>query len=340
MTEDALPISVVIPAFNREDFIEQALQSVYDQSKLPAEVIVVDDGSSDRTAAVAQLLGATVIRQTNGGVSSARNAGIRAATRPWVAFLDSDDVWMPSKLELQWAGLEACPGAGWSFGDREAINDAGRIVRAALADVPDYADVAKQRLTAHAVMVEGDGLGRALLRGNFIGLSSLVVRRDLLHSIGLYAEAMRYCEDVDLMLRLSAATPAVAVESPVYVHRLHGGGASRARAKMQLGRAQIADRVADSPDRYPPTALEFCIKDRPHRLKSAGMLFLRAGEFSNAAGALRSSLRHRFDVGTVAAFALSGLLASVHADVPYVKLRDTWRRKRNARQQAAIGRKR
>jgi teichuronic acid biosynthesis glycosyltransferase TuaG len=329
-----LPISVVIPAYNREDLVGAALQSAFDQTQPPAEVIVIDDGSSDRTADVAQSLGATVIRQVNCGVSCARNVGIRAASQPWVAFLDSDDVWLPSKLELQWAALEACPAAGWAFGDRETVREDGAVPRAPFTSLPDYARVSKRPVTAHAVNLELEGLGNALLRGNFIGLSSLVARRDLLISVGLYAEDMRYCEDVDLMLRLSAAAPVVAVEKPVYIHRIHVGGASRARARMQLGRAQIADRVTAAPDRYLHDALEFCVRDRPLRLKRAGMLFWRTGEFANASGALRSSLRYRFDAGAAMAFVLTGMLAALHADLPYSNLRNVWHNLRNARDRA------
>ncbi len=107
---DEPQVSVVIPTFNRARSVVEAVESVLAQTYRGAEVIVVDDGSTDDTSAVLTTFGGRirVIRQENGGVSSARNAGVLAARAPWVAFLDSDDLWMPEKLELQLREVEAC----------------------------------------------------------------------------------------------------------------------------------------------------------------------------------------------------------------------------------------
>ncbi len=95
-------ISAVIPAYNAERFIADAIQSVLAQTYEIAEIIVVDDGSSDRTADVAAGFTRTrVIRRPNGGPGAARNSGIQAATSEWIAFLDSDDIWVPRKTEVQ-----------------------------------------------------------------------------------------------------------------------------------------------------------------------------------------------------------------------------------------------
>ncbi|MDQ3806198.1 MAG: glycosyltransferase family 2 protein, partial [Acidobacteriota bacterium] len=111
MTHPA-PISVIIPAYNAERFIAQTIESVHAQTLPVAEVIVVDDGSSDRTAEVARALRARVISQPNRGLSAARNAGLKAATQPWVALLDADDLWARSKIEHQWDAVRRCPAAG------------------------------------------------------------------------------------------------------------------------------------------------------------------------------------------------------------------------------------
>src|SRR6266496_6642484 len=108
---DAVPISVVIPAYNSEEFICEAIRSVNAQSLPVSEIIVVDDGSSDRTAEVAERLGTRVIRQRHGGISVARNAGIRAAKHEWIAFHDADDLWTPEKIEYQWAAIQHYPDA-------------------------------------------------------------------------------------------------------------------------------------------------------------------------------------------------------------------------------------
>ena len=106
-------ITVIIPTHNRENVLGRALDSVLRQSKQPKQIIVVDDGSTDNTQEFLRLKypSITYIKQNQKGVSAARNSGIRAANYDWIAFLDSDDVWMPRKLEACVAapGAEAAP---------------------------------------------------------------------------------------------------------------------------------------------------------------------------------------------------------------------------------------
>lgn len=112
------PISVVIPAFNARRYLAEALQSVFSQTLAPAEVIVVDDGSEDGTAEVAEGYGERVhlLRQRRGGNGAARNAGVAVATGQLLAFLDADDRFCPDKLELQLRALEEDPGLDMVFG--------------------------------------------------------------------------------------------------------------------------------------------------------------------------------------------------------------------------------
>jgi len=101
--EMTMTISVVIPAYNSAKYIRRAIDSVLAQTRRPDEIIVADDGSTDDTAGVVETYGSDVqlIHQENAGASAARNAGINAATSEWIAFLDSDDEWLPEKLQLQ-----------------------------------------------------------------------------------------------------------------------------------------------------------------------------------------------------------------------------------------------
>jgi glycosyltransferase involved in cell wall biosynthesis len=116
ITETVMTISVVIPAYNAAEYIGRAIDSVLAQTRRPDEIIVVDDGSTDDTTAVVETYGPPVrlIRQENGGASIARNTGINAATSEWIAFLDSDDEWLPEKLKLQTELLERNPELVWS----------------------------------------------------------------------------------------------------------------------------------------------------------------------------------------------------------------------------------
>src|SRR5664280_1531707 len=112
MTHQPL-VSVVIPAFNAEAFVAEAIESVLAQDYEPVEVIVVDDGSTDRTAAVASRYPVTRLTPDNGGQAAARNAGVTAAHGPLVAFLDADDLWLPAKLSTEVAYLSAHPEVGY-----------------------------------------------------------------------------------------------------------------------------------------------------------------------------------------------------------------------------------
>jgi glycosyltransferase involved in cell wall biosynthesis len=112
MNEPAL-ISVVIPAFNAEPFLAEAIESVLAQDYGPIEVLVVDDGSTDRTADVASSYPVACLRQANGGPAAARNAGVAAARGSFVSFLDADDLWRSSKLSTEVEHLQAHPELGY-----------------------------------------------------------------------------------------------------------------------------------------------------------------------------------------------------------------------------------
>src|SRR5947209_8379733 len=124
-------VAVVIPSFNHGPFVGRAVQSALDQTLAPAEVIVIDDGSTDSTEEALRPFGSTirVVRQENRGVASARNHGARIATAPLVAFLDADDAWHPKKLELQVARIVADPGLGLVNCGVEEVDEEYRTLR-------------------------------------------------------------------------------------------------------------------------------------------------------------------------------------------------------------------
>ncbi|MCD6393437.1 MAG: glycosyltransferase family 2 protein, partial [Planctomycetes bacterium] len=121
-------ISVVIPAFNAEEYIGRAIDSVLAQTRQPDEIIVVDDGSTDNTAEVIKPYSPKVhyIHQENGGASVARNTGIEAATGQWLAFLDADDEWLPEKLSMQIEHLRCNSDLVWTHSNyfvRSAVDN-------------------------------------------------------------------------------------------------------------------------------------------------------------------------------------------------------------------------
>lgn len=118
MAPDSSKVSVIIPVFNGERYLAEALESVFLQTRLPEEVVVVDDGSTDATPAVARSFGDRIryVRQQNRGIGPARNRGLRESTGQLVAFLDHDDLWTEEKLDLQVRALKASPRTGLVFG--------------------------------------------------------------------------------------------------------------------------------------------------------------------------------------------------------------------------------
>ncbi|NEP84931.1 MAG: glycosyltransferase family 2 protein, partial [Okeania sp. SIO3B3] len=118
-------VSVIIPAYNRADLIGETVDSVLAQTHPDIEIIVIDDGSTDNTADVLATYGSAlrVIRQANAGQQAARNAGIRAATGDYIAFLDSDDLWLPHRIEAQLQRFEEVPEAGLVYCDAAVFDD-------------------------------------------------------------------------------------------------------------------------------------------------------------------------------------------------------------------------
>ncbi|MEX1047630.1 MAG: glycosyltransferase family A protein [Actinomycetota bacterium] len=122
-------VSVIIPVYNEEAYLAKAISSALEQSRPPDEVVVVDDGSDDRSAEIARRFSppVRVIQQENGGISAARNRGISASREPFLAFLDADDVWLRGKLASQIAAFEDDPSLDAVFGQVEEFAEgAGR----------------------------------------------------------------------------------------------------------------------------------------------------------------------------------------------------------------------
>jgi len=300
VSEPHLPVTVVIPAWNRAREVGEAVASVRAQRRQPAEILVVDDGSTDDTAGAAERAGARVLRQANQGVSAARNAGIRAAGQDWIALLDSDDLWEPDRLSRQWEALALAPDVGLLFSDHAVFDDSGVVVPSALAERPAYDRAERIELAPGVCRLDGGSLGRAMFGGNLIKPSTMLVRRDLLLEVGLFDPTFGHAEDRELGLRLLARTDAVLVERPLVRYRAHPGGASTDALRMTLGAVTVADRVLAAPERYPPGAADYFARQRPRELRQAAVLFMERDEFGQARRHFARSLRERFSARTAA----------------------------------------
>jgi glycosyltransferase involved in cell wall biosynthesis len=188
-------VSVVLPTFNRLKYLRAAVDSVFSQTFTDWELIVADDGSEGETAAYVAALTHSpkvkVLRLTHtGNPGTARNAAWRAARGEYIAFLDSDDVWLPEKLALQVASLRSHPQRGWSHTAYALIDESGELLTGSLA----------RRWPA----VEGRILERWIKMEISIAVPSVIVRRRLLEQLGGFDLNLRMCEDYDLFLRLAA----------------------------------------------------------------------------------------------------------------------------------------
>jgi glycosyltransferase involved in cell wall biosynthesis len=198
-------VSVVIPAFNRAAYLERALESVFVQSRAPKEVIVVDDGSTDGTSEMmARRFPETIcLRTKRRGVSAARNLGIRSARGDWIALLDSDDEWLPSKLERQLDALAHEPRFHLCHCDEVWMRDGRRV----------------NPRKRHAK--SGGWIFDKCLSLCAISPSSAVIRRSIFAELGLFDEELPACEDYDYWLRFCSRYPVLYVDEQLVVK--HGG---------------------------------------------------------------------------------------------------------------------
>lgn len=187
----ARQVTVVVPAFNAAGTLARALDSVAAQQPAPAEVIVVDDGSTDATAevAAAHRLAPRIVRlPRNGGESAAMNAGIEAASGSLIAFLDADDAWRPGKLAAQLPLHAADPELAFSCTGHEEVAPDGRVIDSAgLTPLP------------HA----GAEFWRNLLERSVVAKPSVIARRDALIAAGLFDPRLAIAADQDMWLNLS-----------------------------------------------------------------------------------------------------------------------------------------
>jgi glycosyltransferase involved in cell wall biosynthesis len=226
---ESLPVSAVIPAFNRASLLPRALGSVAAQVAPPTEVIVVDDSSSDGTAEIAGRHGARVLRhERNRGVSAARNTGVANACEPWVAFLDSDDEWLPYHLERLWP-----------------LTSGPVLVAASALWIQPRADARLHGVMGAAPRMLHDP--SPLVADNFVALSAAMVRKDVFHAVGGFDEDFEYGEDLDLWLRLLERGEGVVSPTVSVLYHLHGGQATDDIRRQHEGHLRVVHRYAGRP---------------------------------------------------------------------------------------------
>ncbi len=223
-------VSVVIPAYNRADSLADAVTSVIDQTFTDLEIIVVDDGSTDRTRAVVESLTDERIRyvrhDVNKGANAARNTGIKLARGQYVAFQDSDDSWHPQKLERQ---ITACT----SSAAKSCFCAFNRHVDATCTKIPK---------DSYRIPSGLNDLQLQVMRGSFISCQTLMIDRELILSVGGFDESLPRLQDWELCLRLSQVAPIYFLDEVLVEVNLSDDSISSDLNKYTQSAEQILDR--------------------------------------------------------------------------------------------------
>jgi glycosyltransferase involved in cell wall biosynthesis len=253
-----VPVSVVIPALNAELFVAEAIESVHAQTVAVAEIIVVDNGSVDKTQEIARSLGAKVLKRNDrSGPGAARNKGIENSDQDWIALLDADDRWKPRKLEEQWSAVERFPEAGIISchglvfeNDSILLEESSQDMKQRWQDYPGDCTVVD-----HCRYLPK--IDKSFLPRFQPSPSETLIRREVFAVVGLFDEAMEYCEDLEFFLRVLARYPMVIIEKTLVEHRRHAGKMSFHFEKMRSYLFAVVNKMLQHPEKYPPGAGEF-----------------------------------------------------------------------------------
>jgi glycosyltransferase involved in cell wall biosynthesis len=222
-------VSVILPTCNRLEYLRLAVESVLAQTFTAWELVIADDGSDEPTRAyLRQLESPPRIRviwlEHSGYCSKVRNAALREARGELVAFIDSDDVWAPEKLQLQAAVTQQ-----WSYTGYRLVDAKGDPISVANVSpwVPYEGDVSKQILADQA----------------HVSTPSVMVRKRLLEEVGYFDEQLKLFEDYDLWLRLLTRSPVTVIDKPLVSIRKHAGNTCGSGAVMLDARARVLRKL-------------------------------------------------------------------------------------------------
>jgi glycosyltransferase involved in cell wall biosynthesis len=224
-------VSVIIPVFNREDYVAEAIKSVLSQTYKNIEAVLINDGSSDISLDILESFQKKypelikVINQPNQGQIVARNNGIHGSSGEFVAFLDSDDSWHKNKLELQIPHFKN--DIGLVYSGVEFINSDGKITG---VDIP--------------ASIKGSLFPYLLVKNRMVG-GTVVVRRSVLDEVGFFDEAFQAAENWDLWLRVSIRFSTSFVAEPLVKYRIHAGNMSGDNKLMLEAKRNIIAKHCD-----------------------------------------------------------------------------------------------
>jgi glycosyltransferase involved in cell wall biosynthesis len=227
-------VSVIVPTFNRTRFLKLAIESVVAQTQSDWELVIADDGSEEETKAYLRSIRGSQVQIIwlghSGNPSLVRNAALAAAQGHYVGFLDSDDIWAPSKLAKQIQALSACTGSRWSYTACAHIDENGRTLLNA---------------RARTFACRSGWIFEPLLKLEVaIAMPSVLAERDLIKEVGGFDEQQRFGEFHDLCLRLALKSEVVAVAEPLCWVRTHNEHYSADRIEANVSWMRLYEKMA------------------------------------------------------------------------------------------------
>ena len=222
-------VSVVMPAYNAMRFLPQTVASVLSQTRQDFELIVVDDGSSDGTDAFVWQqpdVRIRLVKQTNQGLAAARNAGIAASRGEYIALLDADDLWEPTKLEEQLARITNRPEVGLVHTAIRYINETGDEINRVLKVVGD-----------------GDVWTKVVVHNPVRCGSTPLIRRECFETVGMFDPALRFSEDWEMWIRIARRYHFATVDKPLTLYRQHGANMTKSYRTIMPNFETIIERA-------------------------------------------------------------------------------------------------
>lgn len=283
-------ISVIIPAYNAAATIGTAIESILAQGYPAHEIIVVDDGSADRTGERAQAYGdrVTYLRQDNAGPSAARNRGVREASGEWVAFLDADDWYLPDRLLIHAEMIRDDPKLDFLVGSFDYVDSQGKLINPSISGTEFGRTLLSRCGQSGRAVIAGEEIGR-FIADQFSDTRCLTLPKATFLKLGGFPLDLRICEDVAFMLRLCAHShrAGVACES-LAVYTVHDAGlirSDRLRAQTETVRALLT--LAGEMPAAPPPVFQAWRQLVKRAYQNLSLHLARAGRRT---AALRSAL--------------------------------------------------
>ena len=313
-TADAARVSVVMPVHNAERHVESALRSVLASDLREIEVIVLDDGSTDRSLGIVRSIDdprlQSISLEASGGPSRPRNIGIARARAPYVALLDADDLLKPDKLSTAVAALDRHPQAGIAFADYERIDDAGALLESStLAAYTGFQGLKSLPASDGWRLIRQPDFARGLLYENFIGTSGVVLRKSVLDRIGTFDEKLSYSEDRDLWFRLAHDCDALYHDRIGHSYRIAQGslslrpGSHQARSRLEALRREKARWHSVPERRQIDRLIAENLAAVAYEYRRSGRLFASAAKFLQAVVVSRDTRWVRGALGSLRHFA-------------------------------------